>query len=154
MMIRAILAVLTLVLLPSCNSPTDPSDPILAAWNQFPNVAGTYNGTLRWTANGALVANASARLNVVQAGSQLTLTGSVTIFGQIVQLPAVTGNINQTGFFTATSGGGASTGADPTCGVITTTSVTLAFSGNTATYTEAANTQFCGNWAFAGTLTR
>ena len=143
----ALLLVATTLVLAGCNSPTDPS-------GQFPAVAGTYAGVLNWTANGVAVSDLTARLNVVQAGSQLTITGSITVLGQTIQLPAFTGNINQTGFFTATSGGGASTGVDPTCGTISTTSATLAFTGNTARYVENATTQFCGSWVISGTLTR
>ena len=92
---------------------------------------------------------------VVQAGSQLTISGSLTFPGMTVQLPAVTGMINETGFFTATSGG-FSTGAasDDICGTITPTSSTLTFSGSTAQLHESATTDFCGTLTLDATLTR
>ena len=95
-----------------------------------------------------------ARLTVVQSGSQLTITGSLTVFGQTVQLPAVTGTVNETGFFTATAGGFATSVDDTTCGRIAVTSATLTFAGNTARYVENDKTDFCGNWLFSGTLTK
>ena len=125
---------------------TAPPDPT------FPNVAGTYTGPLDLTFAGVTV-TLSAGMTVVQSGSQLTITGYASFAGEIIQLPAVTGNINQTGFFTATSGF-ASDIDDPTCGHITTTSSTLTFSGNTARYVETATSSFCGNISISGTLTR
>ena len=72
-----------------------------------------------------------------------------------VQLPAVNGMINETGFFTATAGG-FSTGAasDDICGTITPTSSTLTFSGSTAQLHESATTDFCGTLTLDATLTR
>ena len=137
------------LMLPACggDSPTSPS-------SRIPSVAGTYTGPLNFTADGVQIATLSTQMNVVQSGSQLTITGSVSFSGQTIQLPAVTGNVNETGFFTATSGGAASEVSDPDCGLITTTSFTLAFSGNTARYVEIATTTSCGLWNLSGTLTR
>ena len=122
--------------------------------NVFPNVAGHYTGVLDWTASGTYVALLGGDLTVVQVGSQLTLTGFVSLSGQIIQIPAVTGNVNQTGFVTATAGGAASNVNDPTCGTISGVSTTLTFAGNTARYIEIATTQFCGTWTISGFLTR
>ena len=95
---------------------------------------------------------------VVQAGSQLTISGSMTFDGVTMQLPKVTGTINETGFFTATAGtDGFSPGAaasDDTCGTITSTSSTLTFSGSTAQLHESATTDFCGTLTLDATLTR
>ncbi len=94
-------------------------------------------------------------MNVVQSGSQLTITASMSFGGTTIEIPAIIGNVNETGFFTATGGGGAaSSSTDPNCGTITTTSTTLAFSGNTARYVENATSDFCGNLQLSGTLTR
>jgi len=91
---------------------------------------------------------------VAQAGSQLTITGTLTLNGQTFPLTAVTGNINATGFFTATSGGAVSATSDPTCGTIRPIDASLTFSGNTLQYVEHDSSQFCGTWTFSGTLTR
>ena len=125
---------------------TPPIDPT------FPNVAGTYTGPLDLTIAG-LTVTLSARMTVVQSGAQLTITWSALFAGETVQLPAITGNINQTGFFTATSGFSSNID-DPNCGRITTTSSILTFSGNTARYVETATSSFCGNISISGTLTR
>lgn len=93
-------------------------------------------------------------MNVVQAGAQLTITGSITLLGQTVPLPAFTGTVNSTGFFTASGTGFSGAVDDATCGLVSTANATLTFSGNTARYVENTTTDFCGNWAFSGTLTR
>ena len=46
-----------------------------------------------------------AQMDVAQAGTQVTITGSVTLAGQTSQLAALTGTINATGFFSPTAGG-------------------------------------------------
>ena len=43
-------------------------------------------------------------MEVAQAGDQLTITGSITLGGQTIQIPAVTGTLNATGFFTIAAG--------------------------------------------------
>ena len=149
------ICILVLVIVAGCGddagSPTAPTAP------QFPQVAGTYAGPLTITSSNApqepLIG--SAQLNVVQAGSQLTITGSITLFGVTQQLPAVTGMINETGFFTASAGGFSSATADAgDCGIIRETSSTLTFSGSTARLHESATTDFCGNLTMDGTLNR
>ena len=128
-------------------SPTAPTAP------QFPQVAGTYTGPLTVRVTGDSL-QGSARFNVAQAGAQLTITGSVTFLGETAQLPAITGTINATGFFTPTGGGVAGAVNDPDCGRITTTSATITFSGRTMRLVETASTQFCGNFEISGTLSR
>ena len=147
---RTVVTALSLVLL-ACGDggPNSPGNV-----NQIPNVAGTYYGSLTWTIDGTQVATPSMRIVVVQAGPQLTITGTMTVEGQTIALPAVTGNINATGFFTATGGGSAATLSDANCGTIRTTSSSLTFSGNTVQYVENASTAFCGNWSLSGTLRR
>lgn len=120
---------------------------------QYPDVAGTYDGPLTWQIPGESIAG-QMNLTVVQADDQLTITGSATILGSTIQLPAITGTVNETGFFTATAGGAAGTVSDPNCGTITTTSATLNFTGDSARYHETATTSWCGAWAFDATLTR
>ncbi len=142
--------VLVLCLTSACGGGGD--NPAAATGPRTPSVAGSYSGSLTWTVNGAPVAvPLSLRLNVAQSGSQLTLTGTLTANGQSSAIPAITGYINETGFFTATSS--FNSGPDPECGNIT-GDATLTFSGNSAQYYERDNTQFCGAWVFSGTLTR
>lgn len=135
---------ITLLLAGACSEITGPS---------VPDVGGTYTGSLTLSGGGGSL-DGSMRMDVAQAGAELTITGSITFLGETVQLPAVTGIINETGFFTATAGGFSSTTSDPQCGTVTTTSATLTFSGDTARLQETASTSFCGNLSMFGTLTR
>ena len=121
----------------------------------YPDVAGVYTGPLVWSVSASPTPiTGTMSINVVQQDDQLTVTGSITVLGTTSQLPAITGTINETGFFTATSGGASGSAPDPTCGVITTTSSTLNFSGDTARFHETATTDYCGSWAFDATLAR
>ena len=78
----------------------------------------------------------------------------MTFFGETAELPAITGTINSTGFFTPTGGGFSSEAADPTCGTITTSSSTITFSGSSLRLVESASSEFCGTLSLSGTLTR
>lgn len=120
----------------------------------FPEVAGTYSGPLTVTSSLAGTASGTMVLTVVQATEQLTITGSVTFFGSTSQIPAITGTINETGFFTATAGGATAAAPDPDCGVMTTTSATINFSGGTVRFHQSITTTYCGSLAFDATLTR
>ena len=132
----------------SSGSPTSPS-------SQFSNVAGTYTGQLVFSADGEFIANIPARLVAVQSGSQVTINSRLTIGGVPTDLPAMTGNINRTGFFTATAGGGSSAPIyDEDCGYITPTATSLTFSSGTVQYVEIDRTDYCGTWNFSGTLRR
>jgi len=144
---RHMIAIGLALVLPACGGgPNSPED-------QIPNVAGTYVGPIAFTVGGSPAPTISARMVVVQAGSQVTITGTWTVSGQAIPLTALTGNVNATGFFTATSGGAPSS-VDPTCGAIRQTELSITFSGNTLQYVERDSTQLCGNWTFSGTLTR
>ena len=122
---RRLALVLAITVLIGCgaDSPTAPT-------SQIPEVAGTYTGplTLRVVTTGDSL-QGSARFDVAQAGAQLTITGSITFLGETAQLPAITGTINATGFFTPTSGGVAGAVNDPDCGRITPASASITFSG-------------------------
>jgi hypothetical protein len=124
-----------------------------SAASQIPNVAGSYSGPVTWTIDGVPFVSMGMQLNVVQAGSQLTINGNINVDGQVLPLTAVTGNVNATGFFTATSGG-AMSAVDPDCGVIRALESSLTFSGRSAQYVERDATTYCGTWSFSGTLTR
>ena len=71
-------------------------------------------------------------------------------------LPAVTGTINETGFFTLTASGAVPSPPTVTaeCGVFTLTSQSLAFAGRTLTFQEGYQTTFCGSLTLVATLTR
>jgi hypothetical protein len=124
-----------------------------SAANQMPNVAGTYTGPVSWTVDGAPFYPLTMQLNVAQAGSQLTISGSFTVNGRTVPITAMTGNINATGYFTPTSGGAMGT-YDASCGYITNIDGSLTFSGRNAQYVERDSTSYCGAWVFSGTLAR
>ena len=130
----------------ACDSITGP---------KYPDVAGTFSGPLTVTSTivpGSITGTMS--LTVVQSDDQITVTGSVAFLGSTSQLAALTGTINETGFFTATAGGGAPSVSDPDCGIMTTTSSTLTFSGQTARFHQAISTTYCGALTFDGLLTR
>ena len=124
---------------------------------RYPQVAGTYTGPATITSHSTgLVVTGSGRAVVVQSGNQVTVNGSLTFDGVETVLPAVTGTINETGFFTLTA-----TGAVPgpptvtvECGVFTVTSQSLTFAGRSLTFEEGYQTTFCGALTIAATLTR
>ena len=130
-------------------SPTAPS-PLQP---QIPQVAGTYAGSVRLTADGRFLGSGTAQMTVVQVGAQLTITGYMSVGGTTSQLSAITGTINATGFVTITSAPPPSV-RDPTCGTIAAAGSSLTFSGNTVRFVSNSTTTYCGNLQAAGTLTR
>ncbi len=130
------------------DSPTAPSNPI-------PNVAGTYTGPVDASlTDDDPLDSLSVRMTVEQAGSQLTITGSFTVFEEIFDLPVSTGTVNENGVFTSSRVVIAESLDDGDCGSVTNTSSSLTFSGNTARYVENATTESCGTWMASGTLTK
>ena len=131
-------------------SPNQPSD-------QYPNVAGTYRGTLQFSVDGQLVQNTDAELVVEQNGSEVTLSFTIFMSGASF-LESATGTISRTGVFTAKSsvGGVASLpdASNDQCGSIRATTNTLSFSGDSATYSLHLQTDYCGLWAWSGILQR
>ena len=140
----------------SCSedSPTAPT-PQPTPQPTIPQVAGTYTGSFNMSVDGVLAGSGTETLTVAQVGAQLTITGSVTIpsLELSFNVPAVTGTINASGFFTQTSPQ-LSLPPDPTCGAFTAVSASLNFSGNTVRHVEIINTARCGLVEFSGTLTR
>ena len=139
----------------SCGGDSSPTAP--SPQPQIPNVAGTYSGPLTITAS-ALMVNLSGtmQITVVQAGAQLTITGSISIFEETNALQAVTGTVNETGLvtFPPDSLVNAVLPDDDTCGTITPAPAMLTFSGNTARFLQTASSDGCGNVEVLGTLTR
>ena len=124
---------------------------------QFPQVAGIYRGpaTILSSVMGSLTGY--SEMVVVQAGSELTITGSLTIGRDTVPLVAMTGTINRTGFFTLHAGGPTTSidgQIDPECGRWNITSSSLAFVGRTLQAVVTATTTYCGILNISGTLTR
>ena len=142
----------------SCGGNSSPTAP--SPQPQIPNVAGTYSGPLTITASaagGALMVSLSGtmQLTVVQAGAQLTITGSISIFEETNALEAVTGTVNETGLVTFPPDSLVNAvPMDDTCGTITPAPTMLTFSGNMARFLQTASSDNCGNFKILGTLTR
>ena len=137
------------VLASACGDDSSPIGP-----SQIPEVAGTYVGLVTVTGLGEFP-NGSGRMVVVQSGSQLTITGSMTLFGYVIHIPAVTGSLNATGFFTADRGGAIVGELEHgTCGTLSSVSSSLAFSGDTARHLETVATTYCGLLQLVAALQR
>ena len=137
----------------SCGGDSGPTAP--SPQPQIPNVAGTYSGPLTITAS-MVSLSGTMQITVVQAGAQLTITGSISIFEETSALPAVTGTVNETGLVTFPPDSiiDAVPIDDDTCGTITRAPTMLTFSGNTARFLQTASSDGCGNVEVLGTLTR
>ena len=142
----------------SCGDNRNPTAP--SPQPQIPNIAGTYRGPLTITASGVagvlmISLSGTMHMTVVQAGAQLTLTGSISIFEETSELPAITGTVNETGLVTFPPSTFVNTpGTGDTCGTITPARAMLTFSGNTARFLQTASSDVCGNLEVLGTLTR
>ena len=138
------------------SSPTAPSPQ-----PQIPNVAGTYRGPLTITAStddGLVMVSLSGtmHLTVVQAGAQLTISGSISILAETSALEAVTATVNDTGLvtFPPDSVVHAVPVGDDSCGTLTPAPTRLTFSGNTVRFLQTASIDGCGTVEIVGTLTR
>ena len=145
------------------SSPTTPFSPTAPSPQPLiPNVAGTYRGPLTITASldGVVLVTLSGTLHltVVQAGAQLTITGSVSIFDETSALEAVTGTVDATGLVTFPPDSVVNAVPIPmgvdTCGTITQAPTMLTFSGTTAQFLQTATSDSCGSFEVVGTLTR
>ena len=127
----------------------------MTAGGGIPNVVGTYTGPvlLRFTDAG-IEASGSARLTVVQSGSEITVGGSLTLANVTSEIAAFQGEVSKTGFVTVTASGVSGTAYDVTCGFYYPVSSSLTFSGDTARLVEHVGTDYCGNVSLSGTLTR
>ena len=143
--------------------PTTPFSPTAPSPQpQIPNVAGTYRGPLTITASleGVVLVTLSGTMHitVVQAGAQLTITGSTTILDETSALEAVTGTVDDTGRVTFQPDSVVNAApipmGDDTCGTITPAPTMLTFSGNTARFLQTATSDGCGNVEIVATLTR
>lgn len=145
------LAVACVAVLAACggDNPTEPS-------SRYPQVAGTYTGPATITAHAVgETATGSGRAVVVQSGNQVTVTGWLTFDGEEFVLPAATGTINETGFFTLTASGDVpSLPVATECGFFTLTSSSLTFAGRNLMFEESYQSTLCGAFSLAATLTR
>ena len=126
--------------------------------NGIPNVEGTYTGpmTFLFSDRGTSV-EGSMRLIVEQSGSDVTLSGSLTIADITVNLTAVSGIVTNTGAFVATSSGVIDAEAaleSSLCGRARPITASLAFSGGTVRIEESADTEYCGRISLHATLKR
>ena len=89
--------------------------------------------------------NGTMQMTVVQAGAQLTITGSISILEETSALEAVTGTVNETGLVTFPPDFLANVvPIDDTCGTITPAPTMLTFLGNTARFLQTASSDGCG----------
>lgn len=122
----------------------------------FPQVAGTYDGQITLSSSLAPEESLTGQMQmvVVQDGEQLTITASITLFGETTEQPAITGTIDENGSFTVASGEFAGTDIDPECGTSTVASFTLMFSGSMAKLQVTLASDSCGTFTLDGDLTR
>ncbi len=122
-------------ILASCDSAED--DP----W--YLSLAGRYTGELTVSSVGASLSG-SMTVTVEQSGSQVTLSGTIQLLGQSQRLAAITGTVNNTGFFTPTGGGYSGSYDDPECGAVTGFSESINFFENgTLEFVENYDYQQC-----------
>ena len=143
--ITAAAAVVGAVLLAACDDMTP----------KVPNVAGHYEGpvVIRFSDLG-VEASGKVLIRVVQAGSEVTISGSITIGAVTSEIAAITGEVSATGNVRATQSGVTGTTRDDTCGVYRPVSSSLTFEGNVARLVENVDTTICGAVHLSGTLTR
>ena len=142
------IAFLFLLTLSACDSG---SDPLLL------QVEGTYKGHMVSqvsTVEGDLTRFFPAQFEVVQAGATVTISGTMYLVRDVVDLAAITGEINATGLFTPTAGGSVREYTDPNCGQLTTTSESFVFSGDSLHVQETYITADCGDVSASGMFAR
>lgn len=131
--------------------PTSPTPPT----PQIPQVAGIYKGQATISSSILGPLTGYAEMDVVQAGNQVTITGSMTIGTLNVPFAAMKGTINETGFFNLDARGTNIDGhVEPTCGTWTIISSTTTFVGRTVQVVTNATTTRCGMFSYSATLTR
>ena len=147
------LLALLVVVLPACNN-SSPAAPTPA----IPDVAGTYSGPLVFTVavdpDNTQTLNGTMRLVATQSGSQVTLNGTITIFGAADDLPPTVGMINEDGEFTFADDDFEGVMTDPECGESRLTRMTLVFMDGTAVFEQVIETTDCGTFTVAATMAR
>ena len=115
----------------------------------YPDVAGTYSGSLTVTAPPpSEPTTGTMEITVLQSDRDITIDRPVTSAG-VPLLPGLIGVIDHGGIFTQTGGGA---DYDPECGVTTMAGTALSFSGWTARYQTSLSTARCGEYRLDATL--
>ena len=155
-MIGRILIVLCLALAGCDGNPLAPTG--IAGAGDFPDVAGTYSGTLTQTVTGApghppMRGTSSLVVTVTQSGSEVSLTGTQTWPGEspILLWDGVKGTIDALGIFTWPE---RRSTTDIDCGRVRYGPRRLQFSIGTLSFSLEAETDRCGRFEFDATLTR
>ncbi len=105
----------------------------LVTVSQYPNVTGTYNGSFTLTSSTTgTVRTGTMSMDVVQSGSQVTVSSSMTSSGEKIEFPVFSDRIDRTGLLQTTFDGGW-IGKFSNCQYV---ALRLYFSGQTAKYTE------------------
>lgn len=140
---RRLLALL--LLLPAC----DGND------NRLLDVGGTYSGPIHLQYSIFDASQTGQMLvDVVQAGSQVTLSGTIVVDGFTMAVPALTGTMNATGYFEYSTFGVINSYYNDECGVISGSSLTVTFSAEQMRYQETATSAHCGTFSATATLRR
>ena len=151
---RDVLALaLCLVLVGCVDSPIAPTGTA-----GFPDVAGTYSGTLTLTITGApghppMRGTSTLVVTATQSGREVTLSGTQAWPGESPQLlwDGVRGTVDAIGIFT---GPEARDTTDPECGRVRYRSRRIQFSVGILSYSLVADTDQCGRFEYRATLTR
>ena len=128
------------------DSPTSPS--------RYPQVAGSYIGEVAISARslGVISISGIEQMEVTQSGSRVTVGGTSVAIGDGIEIPSITGTINQAGVFTPPTG--AILENEPPCGTWMLTSANISFSGRSMRIEETMETDHCGVIGLSGTLDR
>ena len=104
---------------------------------------------------GLISASGIHQMAVTQSGNQVTIGGaSAVAVGEGIELPSISGTIDQTGVFTPAGGAGATLWNEPPCGRWMLASADISFSGRSMQIQETLETDRCGVIGLSGTLTR
>lgn len=117
-------------------------------------LAGRYTGELTVSGEGGTVSGLMT-VTVEQSGNQVTMSGTIQLLGQSLTLAAITGTVNNTGFFTLTGGGYSGSYDNPDCGEVTGFSVSINFFENESLeIVENYVYQQCGRLSIRAVLQR
>ena len=139
--------VLFVVVAAACGDyPTSPS--------RYPQVAGRYFGNFTISARSLGVISQSGVdvMEVTQSGSLVAIGGASVLADEVVEIPSITGTINEAGVFTPPAG--AALAHEPRCGTWMLASATISFSGRSMRIEETMGTDHCGVITFSGTFSR
>ncbi len=122
-----------------------------------PQVGGEYSGELRITSSDApnISLNFLMSANVIQSDEDVTITATIVVDGISETLPAITGEISKTGFFTPQAGGTVRVYnvPDPTCGLTLSYASSITFEDDVMIYTAQETFERCGSASATARLT-